>query len=374
MIAREPVVSVVIPAFNAAEFIGQTLDSVLGQTLARLEVIVIDDGSTDETNAIVERFAESDPRIRLVHQENAGVGAARNTGIRLARGRYVAPLDADDVWLPEKLQKQVARMEECGSETGMVYCWSHLIDGAGRLVGVNAPVTIEGRVPRALIVRYVIGNASVPLFRATALSDVGGYLTRADQGGVQGCEDWDLTLRVAERHDVRVVPERLVLYRQVISGISSRGEGMRRSYAIMCERFRSRNPDLPTSLLHWSAGRFHRYLAWQTYKQGDYTSTILHSVRAVMVDPAEFLCTRLQLGFARSVMRLALRRSPPEPPVRDFGTLAPPGALAPHSVEPPPPTSNGLYERIQSRRWSAVQESSPRSPGRVPAGNHGGRR
>src|SRR5512135_2363973 len=108
MTAREPMVSAVIPACNAAAFIRQTLDSVLGQTLDSLEAIVIDDGSADETGAIVEGFAQRDPRVRLIHQENAGVGAARNTGIRHARGRYVAPIDADDIWFADKLKKQVA--------------------------------------------------------------------------------------------------------------------------------------------------------------------------------------------------------------------------------------------------------------------------
>jgi glycosyltransferase involved in cell wall biosynthesis len=368
----EPDVSVVIPAFNAAAFIAQALDSVLGQTLGSLEVIVIDDGSVDETSAIVERFAARDSRVRLFHQENAGVGAARNTGIRHARGTYIAPLDADDVWSHDKLQKQVARMEECGSATGMVYCWSNLIDQTGRWLEVNTPHTAEGRVARALIVRNIVGNSSVPLFRATALSDVGAYLTRAEQGGAEGCEDWDLALRVAERHDVRVVAEPLVGYRQVASAMSFRGEGMRRSYAVMCDRLRARNPDLWPSLLRWSAGRFHQYLASQAYKQGDYKSAILHTVRAVMVDPVALLNTRSQIRFAWSVVRLVSGRVPAEPPSATEAALPTRATLLPRSMPPRPRIGNALYERIQSRRWSTVQGSppsahpwvSPRSEGR----------
>jgi glycosyltransferase involved in cell wall biosynthesis len=363
MTTGEPNVSVVIPAFNAAAFIAETLDSVLGQTLGSLEVIVVDDGSVDETSVMVERFVARDSRVRLLHQENAGVGAARNTGIRHARGTYVAPIDADDVWSPDKLQKQVARMEECGDTTALVYCWSNLIDHAGRCVGASTPHTIEGRVARALVVRNVLGNASVPLFRLTPLRDLGGYLTRAEQGGAQGCEDWDLTLRVAERHDVRVVPERLVGYRQIASGMSSRGEGMRRSYAVMCRRLRSRNPGLSRTLLRWSAGRFHQYLASQAYGQGDYASTILHTIRAVSADPVALLNTRSQIRLAKSVVGLVSRRRPAEPEgVTAAAAHATRGAIEPPSMPRRPRIGNTLYERIQSGRWSAVQGPSASTP------------
>ena len=127
-------VSVIIPAFNAAAHIRQTLNSVLAQTYQAIEVIVVDDGSSDATSAIVEEFVKRDARVQLVRQSNAGVGAARNTAIRMARGKYIAPLDADDFWFPEKLEKQVACMEQCGDETGLVYCWSTLVDKDGEFV------------------------------------------------------------------------------------------------------------------------------------------------------------------------------------------------------------------------------------------------
>jgi len=89
---------------------------------------VVDDGSSDRTTAIVEEFTAHDSRFQLVRQSNAGVGAARNTGIGQARGKYIAPLDADDLWMAEKVEKQVAGMEEFGDKTGLVYCWSTLIN------------------------------------------------------------------------------------------------------------------------------------------------------------------------------------------------------------------------------------------------------
>src|SRR6201987_3145378 len=113
-------VSVIIPAFDAAANIRQTLNAVLAQTYQDIEVIVVDDGSSDATGAIVEEYVARDTRFHLIRQCNAGVGAARNTAIRKARGKYIAPLDADDFWSPEKLEKQVDCMEQSGFETGVV--------------------------------------------------------------------------------------------------------------------------------------------------------------------------------------------------------------------------------------------------------------
>jgi glycosyltransferase involved in cell wall biosynthesis len=171
-------VSVVIPAFNAAEYIRETLHSALAQTYQALEVIVVDDGSTDATGSIVEEFVKKDARVQLVRQCNAGVGAARNTAIRMARGDYIAPLDADDIWFPEKLEKQVARMEQYGEETGMVYCWSMRIDKRGEFIGVQIPLTAQGSLLETAVSGCIADNGSVPLFRASALASVGPYLTQ----------------------------------------------------------------------------------------------------------------------------------------------------------------------------------------------------
>ena len=108
---QEALVSVIVPAFNAASYIRQTLNSVLAQTYRKIEVILVDDGSSDSTAKIVEEFVARDPRFQLIRQANAGVGAARNTAIKRARGKYLAPLDTDDLWFPKKLETQVACME-----------------------------------------------------------------------------------------------------------------------------------------------------------------------------------------------------------------------------------------------------------------------
>src|SRR5579883_3127014 len=107
----QPLISVVIPAYNAARTIGATLRSVIDQTYPNIEIIVVDDGSTDGTAAIVRSVLAGEPRLRFVAQGNAGVAAARNAGAALARGDFIAPVDADDLWHPTKLAKQMELMK-----------------------------------------------------------------------------------------------------------------------------------------------------------------------------------------------------------------------------------------------------------------------
>lgn len=128
-----PLVSVVIPAYNAERFIRETITSVISQTYGNWELWVIDDGSTDSTCEIVEEFAKRDERIRLVKNEtNVGVANTRNRGFDLCRGSYVALLDSDDVWFPDKLARQLALARETGAD--IIYCSYKMIDETGREV------------------------------------------------------------------------------------------------------------------------------------------------------------------------------------------------------------------------------------------------
>lgn len=301
---REIVVSVIIPAYNAVRWLEIAVASACGQSLREIEILVVDDGSTDGTGELVRRLAAADARIRLVARENGGVGAARNSGIRAARGKYIAPLDADDVWHPFKLERQVARMEAGGEETGLVYCWSEKIDATGRVVTHAFRSELEGWVPRSLILRNFIGNASVPLFRAGALAAVGGYLERSEQGGAQGCEDWDLALRVAERFQVGLVPETLVSYRQVGDCMSLDVRAMATSYRTMMQRVRARNPELGRAVPRWSAGNFHSYLVSKCFLWGDHRGCLRAMIAAVSADPVLLVNRKFYLMGLKSVIRL----------------------------------------------------------------------
>jgi glycosyltransferase involved in cell wall biosynthesis len=350
-------VSVIVPAFDAATKIRQTLNSVLAQTYQETEVIVVDDGSSDATSVIVEEFVARDTRIHLIRQRNAGVGAARNTAIRIARGKYIAPLDADDFWFPEKLEKQVACMEQSGYETGLVYCWSASTDNQGGLVS-SCSHTVEGRLGRVLILRNVVGNGSVPLIRASAFKRVGLYLTRAEQRGAQGCEDWDLYLRIAENFGIRVVPEYLLAYRQAGSSMSANAETMAASFAVVMGRARERNCDLPTSIFRWSAGNFYSHLVQSSYHWGFYDRCLRYLKEAVHADPALLLTTGV---YRRSIGSLlnAIADSRRNYSAREEPSLLPerkrkgPGMDSKKNGKRPF-ISNRIFENIERRRWSAV--------------------
>ena len=115
----DALVSVLVPAYNAASTIAETLASALAQTHESLEIIVVDDGSSDNTAAVVEDFSARDSRVIFVRQTNGGVASARNAALSMARGSFVAPLDADDLWHPEKISRQMRRLAEAGSATGV---------------------------------------------------------------------------------------------------------------------------------------------------------------------------------------------------------------------------------------------------------------
>lgn len=331
-----PVVSVVIPAYNAAAHLPETIDSVLSQTLSSFEAIVVDDGSTDDTAAIAAAAALRDRRVRFVRRANGGVGTARNTGIQLARGEFIAPLDADDLWAPRKLEKQVARLEHAGPKAGLVYCWSRNIDRSGRVISWAHPCRIEGRASPALLIGNFPGNASVPLFRTSAVQSVGLYLTRDEQNGAQGCEDWDLNLRVAENFELRCVPDYLVSYRRSPCAMSVSVHSMLGSYEATIRRALRRNPQLSPELLLWSRSRFYAYLAGKCYTWGDYAGALTFTTRTLRLDSLAWLNTRhyriVLFSIAHLLTRGSFRRHrspPPKTPAADpLFRIAPPAPRA----------------------------------------------
>lgn len=349
-----PIVSVVIPCYNAEAWLSLTLRSACRQTLQEIEILVVDDGSSDRTVEIAAEHAAADPRIRLICRENGGVGAARNSAIREARGKYIAPLDADDLWSPEKLEAQVACMEAGGEEMGMCYCWSEKIDARGQRITASFPFELEGKVLRPLVLRNFIGGGSVPMFRAAALQEVGFYLERSEQQGCQGCEDWDLTMRIAERYQVGLVRGYLVGYRQLGDCMSLNAAGMSVSYEIVMGRARQRNAGLPREVFRWSAGNFYSYLVTKCYLWGDYRGCLASMARAVAADAMLLGNRRFYVMGLKSLARLATgtRGRPP-------GSRAKPAAAA---SAPASPRSGSWAESVQTRRWQDAIASEAGSP------------
>ena len=252
--AGGPLVSVIIPVHNGVELVVATLTSVLKQTHHNLEVLVVDDGSTDATADVVRERFDGDPRVRVISQPNRGVAAARNRGLEEARGPLVAFVDADDLWKPDKLSRQVKCIEGAGPDVAVVYTWHASIDENGVVLPPLRPKPIyRGKVLIPLVLQNFIGNASSPLMRTSAVKSVGGYSSDlfARSGG-QGFEDWHLYLRLAETHDFEVVDEFLTGYRQASGSMSRQFRPFLANFQEARRDVWRRHPDLPRPLYLWS--------------------------------------------------------------------------------------------------------------------------
>lgn len=236
-------VSVVIPAYNAAATIDETLRSVRSQTHRELEIVVVDDGSTDATVEIAAEHAAADGRIAIVRQDNAGVAAARNAGWQHARSDLIAFVDADDLWAPAKVEKQLKALAAAGPKTALVYCWYAEIDADSRVAKYQDRVHVEGDVLDAILEGNFVGNGSSALVRRQALVEAGGFEPGLRAAGAQGCEDILLYRRIASKHHFALVPEHLVGYRVLANNMSSDSIRMLRSWILMSDEMLRRHPE-----------------------------------------------------------------------------------------------------------------------------------
>jgi glycosyltransferase involved in cell wall biosynthesis len=203
-----PAVSVLLPVYNAQRYLAEAVESVLAQTFADLELIVVDDGSTDRSGRILRRFEARDPRVRLVSRANRGLVASLNEMIGLARGEFLARMDADDVALPRRLEVQVAYLRD-HPDVVAVGGAVHLIDEAGRLLGESNPEMDHDEIQEAALMgRCALKHPSVTMRREAVLA-IGGYLEEMEQG-----EDLDLWLRLGEIGRMASLPDVVLKYRQ----------------------------------------------------------------------------------------------------------------------------------------------------------------
>ena len=236
-------VSVVVPAYNAERTLDETLRSVRAQTHAELDILIVDDGSRDSTPALMRAHAEDDARVRLIFQENAGVAAARNAGWREARSDVIAFVDADDLWAPTKIERQLAALRAGGPRVGLVYCWYELIDEASAVASRWQGPTIAGDVLDFLLTNNFIGNGSSAMLTRAALEAANGFEPALRNAGAQGCEDYLLYCRVAEKFEFAVAPEFLVGYRYTPDNMSSDLTRMLRSWIMAQNELSVRHPD-----------------------------------------------------------------------------------------------------------------------------------
>ena len=239
-------VSVVIPAYERADVVGRAIDSALAQTVSDIEILVVDDGSTDDTEAVVDGY--DDDRVRyLAHDTNRGVSAARNTGVAAATGEYVAFLDSDDEWLPRKLERQLSALDGRGEEWVGAYCDVMTADlsTAGRLATLLSDKLFRSRAPREggrelaealLSMQVFMGPGSTLLVERSVLAETGGF-----DEGLSIYEDWDLVLRVLAAGKLAYVDEPLALTHFT-------GDAPAEAYVVNDRRYLERNADLVADL------------------------------------------------------------------------------------------------------------------------------
>lgn len=212
-------VSVVVPVFNRELYICDTLDSILSQTYQDIEIVAVNDGSTDNSLNLLEDYKQRYPeKISIINQSNQGQVAARNAAIAVSRGAYVAFLDSDDLWLPEKLEKQMPLFCD---DVGLVYCAVYNIDESGRTVGMTPCETgVRGKAYLRMLTSNQMTGGTVVLSRA-AIDAVGSF-----DESLSAAENWDLWLRVSKRFSIDYVDEPLVKYRKHSGNMSKDHELM----------------------------------------------------------------------------------------------------------------------------------------------------
>jgi len=259
-----PLVSVVVPAFNASATIREALESVLAQSYRNVEVIVVDDGSTDDTAEIAEAFVCRDARLRVIRQPNGGVASARNRGLCAAKGKYFAPIDSDDLWDERNLSRQVHALETSMPPALFSFAASFIVDEEGRR---------RDRRPRpsarsdyvGLLRRNWVGNGSAAVFRRDAVVEVGGYDETLRARGAEGAEDWKLALRLAAQVPGIAIPDELVGYRHRPGSMSMDPVAMTRSTMIVIDEMRRTGPRIaPWNFWHARTtihiGMFYRWI------------------------------------------------------------------------------------------------------------------
>lgn len=281
-----PLVTVVIPVYNRSRALRATVDSVLAQSFTAWELLIVDDGSTDDTPEVARGYA--DPRVRYLRQENQGHSGARNTGLAEARGEFLAYLDHDDRWLPDKLAQQ-ARLLQNRPGVGLVYGWWRSIDDAGVPQGSDNCPGFRGKVGAELLLGgNFIQSMSLPMMRTDLVRQVGGFNREMDI-----VDDLDLFLRLAQLTEFDYVPEVVLHYnsgspvrqsRQLERGFRCHWKCIRR-YTRSSVSFGVRPQEVLASWSARYAGTF-RECGWKSLREGETRSAWSFYAQAVRLQPS----------------------------------------------------------------------------------------
>jgi glycosyltransferase involved in cell wall biosynthesis len=291
-------VSVVIPTYNYGRFIVDAIRGVLDQTRPPSEIIVVDDGSTDDTAAVVGAFGDG---VRYIRQDNAGVCAARNRGVSESTSELVAFLDADDIWEPTNLEKQLARFES-DAEIGLVHCAMREFDGeTGETIRFYMEGGEDGVADNLLLWEgpVIVGPGGAVTVSRKAFDQVGGFDSRMHVG-----EDWDFCYRVARLFKIGFVAEPLVNYRNHNAAAHRNIENMERGMLMFYEKaFATDDPEI-LKLRRRAYGNFHKVMAGSYFHSGRMGKCFSHAAKSIWMRPRN-----LEYFLRFPMRRFAVRRS-----------------------------------------------------------------
>lgn len=275
---KNHLVSVIIPNYNYAHYLRETIDSVLAQTYERIEIIVVDDGSKDASKKILESYGDL---IRTKFQKNQGVSAARNNGVSDSSGEFIAFLDADDTWLPTKIEKQI-RCFSGDRMPGLVHVGVDEVDADGNSLAERLEGA-EGEVSQTLLMlkrETVLGGGSGFMVPRHVFDEVGGFDLQLSTSA-----DWDLCYRISDRYRVGFVPEILLKYRVHSSNMHGNIALMERDMTHAFKKaFTDATPEL-AKIKRTAYGSLHQTLAGSYFVAGDYPAFILNSAKSLFFDP-----------------------------------------------------------------------------------------
>jgi glycosyltransferase involved in cell wall biosynthesis len=198
-------ISVVIPTYNRSHLILGAVDSVLKQTLQDFEVVIVDDGSSDGTWSVLDEIEDAKVRV-IKHSRNLGGAAARNSGIKVSKGKFIAFLDSDDRWMPEKLAKQAALAERENDTTGIIFCGTAVVNEQGEHIRFDGK-GLTGESKLDIMYKNVIGSTSVAFVRRECFEKCGLF-----DESLPACQDWDMWIRIGSVYDFVSVGDVLVKY------------------------------------------------------------------------------------------------------------------------------------------------------------------
>ncbi|MFN0140822.1 MAG: glycosyltransferase family 2 protein [Pyrinomonadaceae bacterium] len=274
----KPLVSVIIPNYNYANYVCEAINSALDQTYENLEIIVVDDGSADNSAEIFKGYGD---KITTIFQQNAGVSAARNNGVKHSSGEYVAFLDADDFWLPQKIEKQV-NLFESEKDLGLVHVGVEEIDANGNMLRTRLD-GMSGAVSREFLLferSVVLGGGSGFALPRRIFDEVGGF-----DLDLQTSADWDLFFRVSRAYNIGFVPDVLLKYRIHGSNMHGNIKRMEREMLYGFEKaFADKSADIQR-IKRKAYGNLHKTLAGSYFRTREYRDFVRHTFKSLYLNP-----------------------------------------------------------------------------------------